>query len=202
MFSQIEAGGYVLVEHAPDWVNANGEELATEDFRKIYDFFVVRTPIARLSSQSVPLSVYGWRYPWKKPEHLNRQIKDASNNPNLFYSAKKLEEMEEVLEKASLLFDDLASSDREVACFYNNENNQVMSCFCHLRNSFCHGRYRIFRKSDELWIAAEDKSNKRVKNRQGEMLSARMLFRVDTLMRWIEIVQSGPAGIDSVERGN
>lgn len=191
MFSQIEANGYVLVEHAPDWVNADGEELATADFRKIYDFFVVHTPIARLSAQSIPLDVYGWRYPWKKPEYLNRRIKDASNNPNLFYSAEKLEEMEEVLGKASLFFDPV-SSDREVACFYNNENNQVMSCFCHLRNSFCHGRYRVFRKGDDLWIAVEDKSSKRVRNKQGEKLSARMLFRVDTLVNWIEIIRSGP----------
>lgn len=201
MFSQIEANGYVLVEHAPDWVNAGGEELLAEDFKKIYDFFVIHTPVSRLSARSILLSAYGWSEPWKKPEYLNRRIKDASNNSSLFYSAEKLEEMEDALEKAALLSNS-TSSELEVACFYDSENNQAMSYFSHLRNSLCHGRYCVFRKNTSLWIAVEDKSNKKVRGRRGEKLSARMLLRVDTLMRWIEIVQSGPKGIDSVGQEN
>lgn len=188
----------MLVEHAPHWVNEDKVELDAEDFKKIYDFFVIHTPVVRLSSRSIPLSEYGWSKPWKKPEYLNRDIKDASNNPSLFYAVQKLDDIEGALNKASTYFDS-TYPELEVACFYNNESNQVMSCFCHLRNSLCHGRYRIFRSGEDLWIAVEDKAKTKVKGRQGEKLSARMLLRLSTLMKWIEIVRRGPRSIDAAE---
>lgn len=191
MFSQIESEGFVLVEHKPNWVNESDYALIAPYAEKLYRFYVLENPVDRLSAHCVGLAERGWESPWKYPEHLNRKIKDASNSAHLFFSAARLEDVEDALKRAGLL-EAHEIPEYETACFFNSERNQVMSCFCHIRNSFCHGRFKAFARNGEPWLALEDKSTQGVKGKDGKKLSARMVLRLSTLLQWIDIVEGGP----------
>ena len=194
-FNQIEANGYVLVEDRPTWIldSINHGRTYYKHLLPLLDFFVFESPVEGLSSRRKTIQDYGWNNPWGRPTYLNKQLKDASNNRFLYYSASNLNLMEEALNRAGLLADD-NSLELEIACFYNNKKNQTLSCFYHLRNSICHGRFAIIPdKNEQLWIACEDRSGEGVKNRSGKKLSARMLLKISTLEDWKTLITGGPA---------
>jgi hypothetical protein len=155
------------------------------------DFFVLKTPCENLSARSIPLENYGWKTPWKKPVCLNRRLKDCSTNINLLYSAKDYSSLDEALSKAGLLNDFPKLGTDECACFYNCRKNQFMSVFYHIRNSLAHGRFNLIIDSGSTTYYLEDVVGK------GEdvKLSARMVLKQETLIRWIELIKNGEKNI-------
>lgn len=132
---------------------------------------------------------YGWKTPWKKPYHLNRQLKQLASNHELIFSAEKYDEMDSALEKADLKEDFPSDLNRERICIFDSQNNQFMSVFYHLRNAFAHCRLNMVDSNGECVFIIEDvKANK---NDNKVKVSARMILRKSTLLKWIDLIEHG-----------
>lgn len=195
-FDHIEASGYVLVGHNPEWIEKNfGHPVNYERLLSLLDFYVFENPCSSLTSRSKTIEAYGWNEPWRKPTYLNRKLKDCSSNKHLYYSSSTLDGMEKPIADAGL-FGDIVL-DKERVCFYDNMHNQTLSCLYHLRNAFCHGRFALLEdEEDAIWIAIEDVSSKQRKGRTGKKLSARMLLKIETLEAWKSLIITGPSAVE------
>ena len=134
------------------------------------------------------LSEYGWKMPWSKPYYLNKQLKQAATNPNLLFSASKYEAMEETLEKAGLKDSFPSDFSMERICIYDVKKNQFMSVFYHIRNSLAHGRLNMVDIGGECIFILEDFTGR---GKDLVKVSARMILRKNTLLKWIEIIENG-----------
>ena len=181
--------GNFFVDNKPTWVKREKDDFCKrENYRKIIDFYLLNTPVTSLSSRSVSLCERGWVTPWRKPFYLNRQLKQSSSNYKLLFSAATYNAVEEALTKADLKDDFPSNIEYERVCIYDNQKNQFMSLFYHLRNSLAHGRFNIeLLDEDNYSYIFEDVAGKgnRVK------VSARMIIREDTLLKWIKIITDG-----------
>lgn len=196
MFDNCSADGIVYVESNPAWVDSG---LTRSELAPLIDpllrFYVVDTPAPGLSSRSVPVAYYGWNAPWRKPQYLNKKIKNASSSASLYWSASTVGKMEQALKGAGLFnCRDIELNPLESAVFYDAKSNQTLSLFYHLRNGLAHGRFCAFIAKDEIWLAIEDVSNKRKKDPEGNVkrLTARILIKNETLHKWIKLIEKGP----------
>ena len=159
-----------------------------DDFNRIFMFFVVHSPVFDQSSRCISLLDYGWTTPWRKPYSLRIQLNRVSNSKNLLFSASKYDLMDRELEKADLLEFPPTDLSSERACFYNGKRAQYISLFYHIRNSLAHGRFNII----EDRIIMEDVSPRRKEMAPGtKVCSARMVLRINTLIKWIELIEGG-----------
>ena len=153
---------------------------------RIVIFYVFHSPSDGLSAMHKSLHEYGWSEPWKKPQYLNRKLKDLSTNEFLLFSADKYKNMKAELEKANLLNNFPMIDGTERICILNNKKNQFMSVFYHLRNAFAHCRLNMVDVSGEendYFFILEDVYRDRV--------SARMILRKSTLLKWINLIEGG-----------
>lgn len=167
-----------------NWINYKSyDSLNNEDFWKIITFYIFHTPCKGLSAQGKLLKDYGWNKPWKKPYKLNFQLKQASTNFKLLFSAKTRSNMSEALEKSNMLDDFPSNVLTERICIHDNKKNQFISVFYHVRNAFAHGRFSIINKNGEEIFILEDQYQ--------QIITARMILRKKTLLNWINIIESG-----------
>lgn len=68
--------------------------------------------------------------------------------------------------------------------------NQFLSVFYHLRNAFAHCRINMIDYEDECIFILEDIVPNQ-KNEHKQKLSARMIIRKSTLLKWIDIIEEG-----------
>ena len=180
----------IFTERNPKWINwIVPEQFNDYDLFRIVTFFVFHSPCSELSAMSKTLKEYGWLTPWRKPYYLNRQLKQAASNYELIFSAKGYDEMDAALDKAGFKDDFPSDFTSEKICIYNNQGNQFMSAFYHLRNSFAHGRFNIVDVNGECVFIMEDvKPNKK---KDKVKVSARMILRKSTLLKWIKLIENG-----------
>lgn len=167
------------------------ERFNDEDLFRIVTFFVFHSPCPELSSMGRSLSEYGWTTPWRKPYYLNRQLRQVATNYNLIYSANGYDAMEHALEKAVLKDSFPSGFETERVCIYDNQNNQFLSVFYHLRNAFAHCRLNMVDVDGDCVFILEDVQPKR--NSILLKVSARMILRKSTLLKWIDIIEAGEA---------
>lgn len=165
------------------------ERFADNELFRIVTFFVFHSPCAELSSMCRSLEEYGWATPWKKPFHLNKQLKQAATNQQLLFSAQNYDALETALDKANLKDNFPSDFLTERICIYNNMNNQFLSVFFHLRNAFAHCRLNMVDVDGECVFILEDMIHEKKHNRC--KLSARMILRKSTLLRWIDLIEGG-----------
>ena len=189
----------VIVDKKPAWVQQlNLKNMTDKNFVKILYFFLFHTPCINLSAQGKSLYDYGWKSPWKKPYYLNRQLKEVTSNQKLIFSAKSYDLMEDVLEKAELKDVFPPEIPKEKICIYNNEDNQIMSSFYHIRNSLAHGRFAIIKyKKDIIYFFEDVQANK--KNNTCKV-SARIVMKQQTLLKWIEIIEKGEKEYSTIKK--
>lgn len=74
-------------------------------------------------------------------------------------------------------------------CAVDNQKNQFMSVFYHIRNAFAHGRLNMVDVDGDCVFILEDVQP----NKKEEKLkvSARMIIKKSTLLRWIDIIEGG-----------
>lgn len=179
----------IYTTRSPEWLSWIAPEIFNDnDLFKIVIFFVFHSPCANLSSMRKPLSEYNWNTPWKKPYYLNKQLKQASTNYELLFSAKDYDSMDNELEKADLI---CFPSDflHERICIYDNQKNQFLSVFYHIRNALAHCRLNMIDINGDCVFVFEDVQPK--KNAELLKVSARMILRKSTLLKWIEIIENG-----------
>lgn len=176
----------------PKWLQWMAPEIFNnEELFRIVIFYVFHSPCTELSAMGKGLDDYNWHTPWCKPYYLNKQLKQASTNFNLLFLAQTYNEMSDALEKADLEDDFPTDLSKERICVYNNEKNQFMSVFYHIRNALAHGRINIVDENGECTFVLED-INSKIKNKNNHVaVSARMILKRSTLLKWIEIIEAG-----------
>lgn len=180
----------VFTERHPAWIDwIAPDRFNDEELFRIVIFFVFHSPCRELSSMGRTLQEYGWNTPWRYPYHLNRQLKQAASTYELLYSAKNYDCMSDALERSNLLNDFPSDWSRERICIYDNQNNQFMSVFYHLRNAFAHCRLNMVDVDGECVLILEDIQNQKGEGRQ--KVSARMILRKRTLLRWVDLIEGG-----------
>lgn len=189
-----EKSGYVLVKFHPDWLDSIvPERFNNSELNRIVTFFVFHSPCSELSAMSKSLLHYGWDAPWRKPQRLRYKLEEASSNPKLLFSAETIDDMKQALEKAELFTDITLNLEKERIAVHNNMKNQFISVFYHLRNAFAHGRLNMINiglKDDYVFIFEDiqkKKKNKEIICR----ITARMILRKSTLLKWIDIIEAG-----------
>ena len=174
----------------PDWIRwIAPEHFNDQDLFKIVIFFVFHSPCSNLSSMGKTLDEYGWSAPWRKPYYLNKQLRQAATSYELIYSAKGYDEMDAALEKADLKETFPSDFSRERICIYDNQGNQFLSVFYHIRNAFAHCRLNMVDVDGECVFILEDVQPK--KNSNQLKVSARMILRKSTLIKWIDLIENG-----------
>lgn len=180
----------ITTDRNPAWINwIPPDDFDDKDLFRIVIFFVFHSPCAHLSFMGKTLSEYGWGTPWKKPYYLNKQLRQAASNYDLLFSAKNYDEMDAALEKANLKGAFPSDFSRERICICNNQENQFLSVFYHIRNAFAHGRLNMVDVDGECIFILEDvRPNK---NSNQLKVSARMILRKSTLLKWIDLIENG-----------
>lgn len=174
----------------PDWIRwIAPEHFNDQDLVKIVIFFVFHSPCSNLSSMGKTLDEYGWSAPWRKPYYLNKQLRQASLYELVVYSAKGYNEMDIALEKADLKETFPSDFSRERICIYDNQGNQFLSVFYHIRNAFAHCRLNMVDVDGDCVFIFEDVQPK--KNSNQLKVSARMILRKSTLLKWIDLIENG-----------
>lgn len=189
----------VFTNRNPDWMNwITSDRFNDHDLFRIVIFFVFHSPCSELSTMHRTLEQYGWFTPWRKPYYLNRQLRQVSSNYELLFSAKGYDEMDVALEKANLKDGFPSDLSRERICIYDNQKNQFLSVFYHIRNAFAHCRLNMIDVDGECVFVLEDVQPK--KNADQLKVSARMILRKSTLLRWIELIENGECEYKKVQK--
>ena len=97
--------------------------------------------------------------------------------------------MDNALEKADLKENFPSNIANERVCIYDNQKNQFMSIFYHIRNSFAHCRLNMVDVDGECIFIFEDVQPNKNKNKL--KISARMILRKRTLLKWIDLIEHG-----------
>ena len=75
--------------------------------------------------------------------------------------------------------------ETERGCFYKkSKQNQLECIFYHIRNCFAHGRFNISENNEDWTFVMEDWG-------RNNRVSARMILKKSTLLKWIEIIEGG-----------
>ena len=159
------------------------EILNSSEFQRIFFFFTIYTPCTDLSYRGKSLESYGWN---NQSELKKILLKDKTIE---LYSARNYKSMKEELQKADLQDFPPKSISAEKICIYINRSNQLMSIFSHIRNSFAHGRFNITDFNGEQFYIFEDVAEQ--KNPHITKISARLILRTSTLLKWIQIIEGG-----------
>ena len=173
--------------HSPNWLKwIAPEKFNDKDLFRIVVFFVFHSPCEGLSARGKLLTEYGWNTPWKKPYWLNKQLRQASSNYELLFSASSYALMDKALDDANLKDNFPSDLNRERIAIYDVKKNQFQSVFYHIRNAFAHGRLNMIDLNDECIFVFED-----VRKAKKPNISARMILRKSTLLKWIDLIEGG-----------
>lgn len=132
------------------------EHFNDHDLFRIVIFFVFHSPSSDLSSMWKLLIEYGWSTPWRKSYYLNKQPRQVATSYELIYSGKGYDEMDVALERVDLKETFPSDFSHERICIYDNQRNQFLSVFYHIRNAFAHGRLNIVDVDGECVLILED----------------------------------------------
>ena len=142
------------------------------------------------SAMHKPISDYGWSAKWgnyKSPTSLNYILRRASTNFSLLFSATGNDDMFQACKKADLLEEFPNDMLKERMAISISDQNQVLSLFKHIRNAFAHSRFAMHDiVGGDYVLIFEDVSS------DGKKVSARIIIRKSTLIKWIDIIEAGP----------
>jgi hypothetical protein len=198
-----EPSGYIPAEAKPAWLEwIEPEKFNDKDLFRIVTFFVFHSPCVGKNSDPKPLSAmckpltdYGWSEKWgnyKNPQSLNYILRNATTNFSLIFSADSNKDLSQECHKAKLKDNFPSEIEQERVAISISDQNQFLSLFRHIRNAFSHTRFNMCELIDgDLMFIMEDISRKYV--------SARMLLRKSTLLKWIDIIEAGPQPCDMEE---
>lgn len=186
-----EKDGYIIASTNPSWIKKAISE--DKDFKKILTFYLINTPSVFSSCKSIPLEDYGWEQSVFSNDKFIDFLLDAVNLDHSSYmSVNHLGKMKMACEKQFLMDEFYKKRDLERIVVFTskdnkNNNTPVKSLFYHLRNSFAHGRFEIYKNGNKTTFVMEDETPAT----GGHKVSARMILKKSTLIKWMEILQSG-----------
>ena len=201
--------GFIFAEDKPAWVKwIVPEKFNNLELFRIVVVFVFHSPCVGTagspggpSAMGKPITKYGWSEKWgnyRTQGTLNNILRNACSNFSFLYSATGNNDMLQACQKANLCDEFPQSIDIERAAISISDKNQFLSLFRHIRNAFSHGRINMHETTDgDLMFIFEDVGRKKS---EGVPISARMMLRKSTLLRWIEIIEAGPQSSDEEDK--
>lgn len=190
MAKKVNTEKYYLTELIPDWLTKGIS--FDEDIYKIIQFYIFYSPCQKYAVQGRTLSYYGWKdKPWNSNKYLKSKLDSIAfqNKTKYFRVAEKMENMKTILHKAELNDDFYNNLSNERVAFLNCENAQYMSLFYHIRCAFAHSRVALLVNDNNEKILIMENG---VQKGKDFLLKSRMVLKVSTLLRWIEILTLGP----------
>ena len=182
------SNGYVMASDETQWIKplALGDD-ADDDFKRIFVFYVINTPCKDLSARSIEFSKYGLDKNFGKNDKQRKYVFEMARleTNTTLKIAKNFSEMRDACQKTKL--DDEFYNNFDVERIAAKKNgNQFISILYHIRNAFAHGRFAIkqCRDGTDKMFIMEDLG-------RGRKVSARMILKKSTLLRWMEIIKTG-----------
>ena len=180
------------VNDHPEWIEVkNFTKKELEVLKEILPFYVVNTLHESYSFRSIPVTEYGWAENVWNTGALKDQLFYVANftlEHNLFV-VSRLEDMSDVCLDAHMGNDFYRYRDQErIVVYVNSRSNTILSIFKHIRNALAHGRFVMYPIGEDFMFVLESVDN----SRQGLVVKARMILRASTLIKWMNIVKSGP----------
>lgn len=171
----------------PNWIQRDEKSFFSyHDFRKIYEFFVLLSPVPGCSARGISLKDYGWKDDQRSDQIFIELIKLSNLDKPIFELKNKNIEQDEILIKLKehgLEPFPPTSLDKDIV-FINISKNRLDSMLKHIRNSFAHGRFSYLLESNKRIFIFEDIC--------GTKITARMILKQTTLNKWIDYITSGP----------
>ena len=171
-------------ERNKEWLNdmVPDKLIENDDLLKIVVFYVFS--VAPTSYIHNELSDYGW----ENIKNLTKALLQSSSNKNLFYFGRNKKEFDDKL-KESCLDNFPGELSEEKVCVYTGKESQAQNILRHIRNSMAHGRLNIYDVKEECFFAFEDV--KPISKSEKLEITARMIIKKSTLLKWIDIIQAG-----------
>ena len=192
----------IELEEKPYWVTRMGfDEFSDSQLLRIVTFYVFNTPCESASTMGKSLKEHGWTDPWGS-ENLAEQLSQASNE-FAFVPSGQGQLFLKALMRNGLYYDfpNPDMSEKEIVCFQvykkrdgdkdkdknkdrvnRDKERQWMSLFKRIRNAFAHGRFCVKKTEKGDMMVLEDEYSLKP--------TARMQIRIDTLIKWIDIIES------------
>ena len=185
--------GYLYSAHHPGWVKRNKvpAEFGDNDLKRIILFYVFNTPCEQLSTSSIPLKDYGWTKTVWQNNVLKDQLFDVAKlkRNKTFAVAKIVYDMKDTCQKVDLAGKFQEHRDVERIAIYKPSNYpEFMAIFYHIRNALAHGRLAMYKHGEGIVFILEDG----VKRGDRFQVRSRMVLKKRTLLKWIDIIESGP----------
>ena len=170
-----------------EWLQtASPFDVIDEDMKIIIIFFVFHIPVEGVSARGKSLKEYGWGKKSKAndfKELKRRLIEFGEMNEKYFVCEDNFEKLKNALTENQLI-DFPGNIEKQKLVFTKNKNGINESLIFHIRNAFAHGRVAFYKNGQ--YIVMEDI------NPQNKVISARMILKKETLMKWIYIIRKGP----------
>lgn len=172
----------------PGWIRDIEESSLDDNFKKIFEFYVINCPCKKISSRGIDIENIWGKKVWKEKKLRSLVLENGELVPKENYSAaSKIEEMSKSIATVNLNGTFQTKLNKNKVAFYNNNQPELMNILFYIRCSFAHGRFMIKNnpKKEKYYIM---ESGKR-KDDKVE-LRARMILKEQTLLDWIEIIQN------------
>lgn len=193
-----------IVSYNAGWVHPKPETALTENFCRIFLFYVVNTPCEDLSSSSKSMQHdYHWdKNVWKNDDLKNALYKCAHLSKNAatptLEVCKDSQAMHEAFVKTTFSGNFHASRSVEKVCIFKPSKYSEFIAICyHIRNALAHGRFSIYgtTDSDRIYVM-EDGIHHGEKDFD---IRSRMILKEQTLLAWIKIINDGPTALSAAE---
>lgn len=162
------------------WSFKGNNYVNDENFWKILDFFVIKSPIKNTSARGIPF----------KQQNVNIKkflvyIKGKYFLNNKWKMTENIDKTAEELKKYNI-YDGIKSLD-EIAIHYKSKGNKLNSFFYCIRCAFAHGSFLIYSSNNgEKYYFLE--------NRYGSKISGRIIIKESTLLNIIKYCKDQKKG--------
>lgn len=156
--------------------------LSTEEYCKLYSFFVTYSLCGTQSYQKRCFIDYGWETNLIRNTELGRTLKNILDLDNPNFTFTENDNLKEEFTSHNLIdgkIDDL-NSERGVL-IKKGESNNYLRLFYRIRDGFAHGKFclRLSDNSEKMVVIQDDDTNN---------VTARLVIKLSTLLSFVNAV--------------
>lgn len=169
------------------------EEFKTEKYYSILNYFLLEAAPEGLSYKHKELKENGWPNDVFRSSILYNHMFSNFLSKNSIFIDEKRDTFKQSLNKIN--FDKSFHNIREEGIVVQKKSNmnRINSVLYHIRNSFAHGRFQIYKFNNEIYYCLESGIIKKRANLF--CLKSRMIIKEKTLLSWIELFNN-PIKVD------
>ena len=172
------------VSYLNTWICNNEYSFNNDIFCKIFDFYVLKTPVNNISQRGIPFKKRNFR---DANEVLNSMKKIVPQLFSIYNCLDTNENLEEEL-KMNGIFNHL-DIPREYAIFKKHDKlGKTESFFYCIRCALAHGSFCIHQYDNNTFYYFENIYKE--KGKKNNILNARMILKEDTLLKIIDLCNS------------